>query len=377
VAVVFLVAGLVLLVGGAELLVRGAAHLAVAIGISPLVVGLTVVAFGTGAPELAVGVRAAAGGQTELALGNVVGSNLVNTLGILGIAALVAPLVVRHKLVRREVPLVIVATVVVWLLVLDGRVSRVEGLGLFTAALVYTAWAVIVSRREAPDVSGAKGAEIGDGADDRGWPADLGLIVAGLVLLVLGSTWLVDGAVRIAESLGLSELVIGLTIVAIGTSLPEAATSVVAALKGERDIAVGNIIGSNLFNLLAVLGLSALVAPQGIPAPDRVVDLDLPVLIGAAVLCLAVFFTGWTIARWEGALFLGLYAAYLVYLLLDVGETTTTDSFRPVLVVAIPLVVLVVVADTVAKASSGNRPQAVAPDDDADHPVSEQGDARS
>jgi cation:H+ antiporter len=372
VAVVLLVAGLVLLVGGAELLVRGAAHLAVAIGISPLVVGLTIVAFGTGAPELAVGVRAAAGGQTELALGNVVGSNLANTLGILGIAALVAPLVVRHKLVRREVPLVIVATVVVWLLVLDGRVSRVEGLGLFAAALAYTAWAVIVSRREAPEVSATHAAEVG--ADDRGWPADLGLIVAGLVLLVLGSTWLVDGAVRIAESLGLSELVIGLTIVAIGTSLPEAATSVVAALKGERDIAVGNIIGSNLFNLLAVLGLSALVAPQGIPAPDRVVDLDLPVLIGSAVLCLAVFFTGWTIARWEGALFIGLYATYLVYLLLDVGETTTTDSFRPVLVVVLPLVVLVVVVDTVLKARAGNRPQAVEGDDDADHHVSEQRD---
>ncbi|CAN5300733.1 calcium/sodium antiporter [soil metagenome] len=356
---VLLVAGLVLLVGGAELLVRGAAHLAVAIGISPLVVGLTVVAFGTGAPELAVGVQAGVGGQTELALGNVVGSNLVNTFLILGLAALVAPLLVQHKLVRREVPLVIVATVVVWLLVLDGGLSPTEGLGLFAAAIAYTAWAVIVGRREPSELAAGPEIEAGDGARARHWVVDVGLIAGGLVLLVLGSNWLVDGAVRIAESLGLSELVIGLTVVAIGTSLPEAATSVVAALKGERDIAVGNIIGSNLFNLLAVLGLSALVSPDGIPAPDRVVDVDLPALIGAAVLCLAVFFTGWVIARWEGALCVGLYAAYLTYLLLDTGETTSTDSFRPVLAVVLPIVVLVVVVDTVAKVRAGNPAEAL------------------
>ncbi len=352
--IVLLVAGLVLLVGGAELLVRGASHLAVVVGISPLVVGLTVVAFGTGAPELAVGVSAAAGGSTELALGNVVGSNLVNTLAILGVAALVTPLIVQQKLVRREVLLVIVATVVVWLLVLDGGLSRGEGAGLLLAAVAYTTWAVLVGRRESPEVTAEYEAEFATDPSARHWSVDLGLIAVGLVLLVLGSTWLVDGAVAIAETLGLSELVIGLTIVAIGTSLPEAATSVVAGLKGERDIAVGNIIGSNLFNLLAVLGASALVSPVGVPAPGRSADLDLPVLIGAAVLCLAVFFTGWVIERWEGALFLALYVAYVVHLLLDVGETTSTDTIELFLLVALPLVIGVVVVDTVRKARAGN-----------------------
>jgi cation:H+ antiporter len=355
VAVILVLGGLVLLVGGAELLVRGAGRLAVALGISPLVVGLTVVAFGTSAPELAVGVQSAAAGRTELALGNVVGSNIFNTLAILGVAALVAPLVVHQKLVRREVPLVIAASALVLGLALDGRIGRVEGLLLLTGAIAYTVWAVFVERREPAEVveEYAEGVP-GAGAGGSRRAVDIGFVVVGLALLVGGADALVRGAVDIAETLGLSQLVIGLTIVAGGTSLPEAATSVVATIRGERDIAVGNVVGSNLFNLLAVLGLSSLVASDGVPAPDSTLVVDLPVLVGAAVLCLLVFFTRWTMSRREGALFVGLYVAYVVHLLLDAGDSPALGAFRWV----VAAVVVAATAGLVVRAAGQLRARA-------------------
>lgn len=346
-AVILVLGGLVLLVVGAELLVRGASGLAVALGISPLVVGLTVVAFGTSAPELAVGVQSAAAGQTDLALGNVVGSNIFNTLAILGVAALVTPLVVHQKLVRREVPLMIGASVLVLVLALDGRLGRFEGLLLFAGVIAYTAWAVLIERREPAEVAEeyAEALPVTEGGGSRR-TVDIGFVVVGLALLVGGADALVRGAVDIAEALGLSQLVIGLTIVAGGTSLPEAATSVVASIRGERDIAVGNVVGSNLFNLLAVLGLSSMIASDGVPAPDSALQVDLPVLVGTALLCLLVFFTRWTISRREGALFVGLYVAYVVHLLLDAGDSPALGTFRW----AVGAVVVVAVAGLVVRA---------------------------
>jgi cation:H+ antiporter len=189
-----------------------------------------------------------------------------------------------------------------------------------------------------------------DADAERHWAVDVALLAGGLALLVLGARWLVDGAVEIAEALGLSELVIGLTVVAAGTSLPEAATSIVAGFRGQRDIAVGNVVGSNLFNLLAVLGLSASVSPDGVLAPDAALRFDLPVLVGAAVLCLAVFFTDWTISRWEGGLLLALYAAYLTHIVMDAGDSPALDAFRAVAGVAV-LAAIATLAVTSARAA--------------------------
>lgn len=341
--VLFLLGG-VLLTGGAEFLVRGASRLAVAGGISPLVVGLTVVAFGTSAPELAVTVGAAYTGEADVALGNVVGSNIANVLLILGLAAVVAPLAVSQRLVRQEVPLVIGASVLVLLLALDGRVGRLDGLLLFAGLLVYLVYAVRQSRRERPvEQAAAQDALVDLGLADtrrrRGeWLLDVATALLGLVLLVLGADWLVDGAVAAAAALGVSELVIGLTVVAVGTSLPELATSVLASFRGEREIAVGNAVGSNLFNLLAVLGLGSVLAPAGIAVPRAALTFDLPVMIAVAVACLPIFFTGHRIARGEGWLFLAYYVAYTLYLVLAAAEHDAVPAVSRALVwFALPL----------------------------------------
>ncbi len=347
--IVLLLAGLALLVAGAELLVRGASRLALALGVSPLVIGLTVVAFGTSAPELVVSVGGALDGRAALALGNVVGSNVFNTLGILGVSALVGGLVVHQKLVRFDVPLVIGVSALVLLLALDGAVGRVEGGVLVAGIVAYTAWGVAVSRREQADVRAEYAAAVGEAppGSARRWWADLGLVAAGLGALALGARWLVDGAVTLAEVAGVSELVIGVTIVAVGTSLPELATSVLAAVRGQRDIAVGNVVGSNLFNLTAVLGGAALVSPGGVAVADAALRLDLPVMLAVAVACLPVFFTGYAIERWEGGLFVGLYLAYTTYVVLAAVRHAGLDELRlAMLGFVLPLVAvtLVVVA---------------------------------
>jgi cation:H+ antiporter len=330
-----LVLGLVFLVGGAELLVRGASRLARAFGISPLVVGLTVVAFGTSSPELAVSVQSAFSGQADLALGNVIGSNIFNVLFILGLSALITPLVVSQQLVRLDVPLMIGASVLLLLLSLDGAIGRVEGALLFAGIVGYTVFLIRQSRRE----SGGGAAEAGAGEPESGgWLRNGALVLAGLTLLVLGSRWLVGGAVEIATALGVSELVIGLTIVATGTSLPEVATSVLASIRGERDIAVGNVVGSNIFNLLAVLGLSGLVAPSGIEVARSALLFDIPVMIAVAIACLPIFFSGYLIARWEGALFLGYYIAYTAYLVIHAADHPMLPAFRTaMLLFVVPL----------------------------------------
>jgi len=316
---VYLIAGLVLLVAGAEVLVRGAAKLAAQFGISPLIIGLTVVAFGTSAPETAVSVQAALNGSGDIAIGNVVGSNIANVLLILGMTALVAPLIVSRQLIRLDVPIMIGASLATYGLALDGALSRLDGILLFAAVVAYTLFLIISSRRENAATTNdefTKEFGLNEPAKPYAGLINAALVIGGLVLLVVGSNFLVEGAVALARALGLSELVIGLTVIAIGTSLPELATSILAAIRGERDIAVGNIVGSNLFNLLCVLGLASLVSPTLIKVSDAALAFDFPVMIGVALACLPIFFAGYCIRRWEGLLFLGYYIAYTAYLVL-------------------------------------------------------------
>ena len=326
---IFFLLGLGLLLGGAELLVKGASRLAAALGLSPLIIGLTVVSFGTSSPELAVSVQSAYAGQADIALGNVVGSNIFNVLFILGLSALIVPLVVAQQLVRWDVPLMIGVSVVTLVLGFDGRIGRLDGALLFGGLVIYTAFAIRQSRKESQAVQAEYAAEYGDPPPQRaGLLRNLLFVAAGLAALVIGSNWLVDGAVALARAFGLSELIIGLTVLAVGTSLPEVATSILAALRKERDIAVGNVVGSNLFNLLGVLGLSSLVSPNGINVPAAAEGFDLPVMIAVAVACLPIFATAHKIARWEGGLFFGYYILYTAYLVLDATEHDALPLFN-------------------------------------------------
>ena len=331
--VIFFLAGGVLLIGGAELLVRGASRLAIAAGVTPLMVGLTIVAFGTSSPELAVTVGSAYAGEADVALGNVVGSNIFNVLFILGVSALITPLVVARQLIRLDVPIMIGASALTLLLALDGTLGRVDGLVLVAGIVAYMGFLVWLSRREGEDETGGPpaGSE-GDGSRDSSLVKNVLAVLVGLGLLVLGARWFVKGAVETATALGVGELVIGLTVVAAGTSLPEVATSVLAAVRGERDIAVGNVVGSNIFNLLAVLGLGSVMAPGGLPVPQGALTFDLPVMGAVAVATLPIFFTGLTIARWEGAVFLGYYAAYTAYLVLQTTEHAALEGLRTAMV---------------------------------------------
>lgn len=345
-----LIAGFFLLLFGAEALVRGASKIAATIGISPLVIGLTVVAFGTSAPELAVSVMSAANGQTDIALGNVVGSNIFNILLILGLSSLIVPLVVAQQLIRLDVPIMIGASLLTFLVAWDGAIRPWEGGLLLFLGISYTVFVIRLSRKEknkavleeyqkefAAETKPEKG----------GMALQLLLVAAGLALLIAGSRFLVNGAVAIATSMGVSNLVIGLTIVAAGTSLPEVATSVLASIRGERDIAVGNVIGSNIFNLLYILSLSAIVGKGGITVAPTALMFDLPVMIATAVACLPIFFTGKKLDRWEGFVFLGYYVAYTVYLILASQRYASLGNFATAMIwFVIPLTVLTLAVAT-------------------------------
>jgi cation:H+ antiporter len=332
--IVFLILGLALLVWGGEWLVRGASRLAAGFGISPLIIGVTIVAFGTSMPEMVVSTKAAWIGQADIALGNVVGSNIFNVLFILGACALVAPLVVAQQLVRVDVPVMIGVSLLTWLLAADNHLGRFDGALLVAGIVVYTVLAIRKSRQESAAVAREYAQEFSapkDGRSAKRVLTNIGFILAGLVWLVLGARWLVESAVTIARQLGVSELVIGLTIVAAGTSLPEVATSIIATVRGERDIAIGNVIGSNLFNVLGILGVTCLVAPTGVAVAPAVNRFDLPVMVAVAAACLPIFFTGHRIARWEGALFFGYYVAYVAYLVLAAREHDALPAFSAVM----------------------------------------------
>lgn len=329
-AIVWICLGLLLLVLGAEIMVRGAAGLARSVGMSSLIIGLTVVSFGTSAPELAVGIKAALAGQGDIALGNVVGSNTFTILFILGLSATILPLTVSSQLIRLDVPLMIGVSIMVMMLARDGDISRAEGVLLFSMLIFYTLMLVILGRRETAAKSSEVSKDASELRDDSAVQSDtnrsiwqlvinLLLMLVGLGLLVAGSGWLVDGASTLARSMGVSELVIGLTIIAIGTSMPEVATSVIASCRGQRDIAVGNVVGSNLFNLLGVLGVTALFSSEGVAVDTFVIDFDLPIMAAAALACLPIFLTAGRISRWEGGLLLGYYVAYLTFTILAIN----------------------------------------------------------
>jgi cation:H+ antiporter len=347
--VALLAGGLILLVVGAEVFVRGASRVAAAFGISPLVIGLTVVALGTSSPEIAVSVQSAFTGSADLALGNVLGSNICNILLILGLSATFAPLVVSMQLVKLDVPVMIAVSVLVLILGLDGLLGRFDGLLLLTGGIGYTTFLVVQSRRENRAVQAQFEAEYGSTALGRSSNVVNGaLILGGLAFLGLGSRWLVSGAVSVAELFGVSQLVIGLTVVAIGTSLPELATSIIATIRGERDIAVGNLVGSNIYNILLVLGITGTIAPDGVPVPAAALRFDLPVMIAVAVACLPIFFTGNLIDRWEGLLFFGYYLAYTGYLVLASAQHEALPVFSAIMqIFVLPLTAITLITISV------------------------------
>jgi cation:H+ antiporter len=343
--ILLLLAGLVLLVVGAELLVRGASDVATRFGISPLIVGLTIVAYGTSSPEMAVSIQSGLAGNADIALGNVVGSNIFNVLMILGIAALIAPMMVANQLIRIDVPIRIGVSVLALVFGVDGKISRVDGIILFILAILYTAFQIYEGRKQSV-ASALQNSENGN-FKQRITPQrlliNIGLILVGLVLLVLGSQFLINSSITIARVLGVSDLVIGLTIVAAGTSLPELASSVVASFKGEQDIAVGNVVGSNIFNILAVLGLSAAVSANGINVSEGTLSFDIPVMIAVAIACLPIFSSGQSISRWEGVLFLFYYVVYTGYLILQSTNHDQLGLFSNVMIFFVIPITLVTI----------------------------------
>jgi len=340
--VLMFIGGLVALVLGAGWLVRGAAKLALSFGISPLVVGLTVVAFGTSAPELAVSAGAVLDGKVDIAIGNVVGSNILNVLLILGASAVITPLVVHLQLIRQEVPIMIAASVALLLMMLDGVVATWESALLVGAMVIYTVFLVWQSRRQSASADAEFEGEVDlNSTWDRHWSVQLGLILLGLVALVTGSHFLVEAAVTTAKQWGVSDVVIALTIVALGTSLPENATSVTAALKGQRDMAVGNVVGSNTFNILGCLGISGMLSTSGLVVAESVIHFDAWVMLAVALACLPIFISGREIARWEGVVFLLYYAAYTAYLILASQAHDALQQFSAVMLYfVVPLTVI-------------------------------------
>ncbi len=331
---------------GAELSVRAAVGLAALLKTRPLFLGLTVVALGSSAPQMAVGLQAALTDSTDIAVGSIIGSNIFNILVTLGFSALIIPLRVARQLVRVDLPLMIGATVLVVLLAWNGELSGLDGIVLLLGLSIY----LLVVLRQFAHGARRQVAPIDEQARRRIWPllGKLATMISGLILLILGSRLLVDAAVVIAQDLGLSERVIGLTVIAVATSLPALMTSLIAALRGERDIAVGNIIGSNLFNLLGVLGVTALIAPSPLSISPNALDFDLPVMLAVAALCLPLFYSGYRITRLEGLLLLGLYAVYALHIVsFTTGMPLAERLERLMIHYALPMLGVLVLIGTV------------------------------
>lgn len=308
--ILLIVGGLVLLYLGAEGLVKGSSAIALKLGLSPLVVGLTVVAYGTSMPELIVSVKSALAGQSGIAVGNVVGSNIFNIAVILGISSIICPIKVNFQLVKVDVPIMIFMTLLVMFFFRDGALARWEAGVLFAGILTYTVGSLIYAKKTTtPEVL----AEFQESLELPRKPLwlDIAFILGGLGLLVIGSRFLVDGSISIARVFGVSEAIIGLTIVAAGTSTPELAASIVAALKKEPDIAIGNIVGSNIYNLLCILGAAGLIAPIN---AGGVAWTDMFVMLGASLMLIPILWSGFVIKRWEGGVLLAIYACYLAWL---------------------------------------------------------------
>ncbi len=326
-AVGFLV-GLAALVFGADMMVRGGAEVAARFGISPIVIGLTVVSIGTSMPELAIGVVSAREGSGTLAVGNLTGTNIVNLLLILGLSALILPLAMAARTLRFELPVMAGAAVLMLVLSLDGTLSRVDGIILVTCAVAYTVALIRMTRRESHAVVGEYDEE--DEYDEEYASEEPGetaarirptawhvrMMLIGIVLVVSGADWLVNGAVGMARSFGVSDALIGLTVVAIGTSVPELVTTVVSTLRGNRDIAVGNLLGSSIYNVLLILGVICIAASDGLVMPASLVRVDIPILVAVALVCIPIFVSGRRISRGEGGAMVAAYLTYLTFVLL-------------------------------------------------------------
>jgi cation:H+ antiporter len=309
------VGGLVALILGAEVLVRAGTGLATWLGIRPMMIGLTVVSLGTSVPELAVGIDAALSGSPGLAVGNIVGTNLVNLLMILGLSALLLPIALDRATLRFNLPAMTAAALLLYLLSIDGELTRLDGIILLLGGLAYSAGLVRVSRRDTVDLADVPVADVAAAAEHPRPVRHVLLMLVALAVVVIGAELLVEGSVSSARSLGVSEAVIGLTIVAIGTSAPELVTTIVSTLRGNRDLAIGNLLGSSIYNIGAVLGLTVVIAPHGVPVPDEVLAADLGLLVVATAAAVPVFLTGARISRAEGGLFVASYVGYLTWLL--------------------------------------------------------------
>lgn len=315
-AILFVILGLVGLVVGGEMLVRGAVSTAKSFGISPMVIGLTLVGFGTSTPELVTSLEAALNGSSGIAIGNVIGSNIGNILLILGIAACIAPVAVNPAAFRRDGMALVAATALCLGVVVVGDIGRLSGTIMLASLAGYLYFTLRSERRAAPSPAGAVYSGEADLIEtpDYAITTAMGIAVSGLVITIIGAKLLVSGAVTLAELAGISQTVIGLTIVAIGTSMPELVTTVIAMRKGQGDVALGNVIGSNLFNILGILGITALVQPLQIP--PEILQLDIWVMSAATALLVVFARSGWRIGRTEGCVMVACYAAYLLWLLL-------------------------------------------------------------
>lgn len=313
-------AGLAVLIVGAEFVTRGGSDLASRLGVPPILIGSTIVAIGTSAPELAVGIDAALQGNGALAVGNIAGTNTVNLLLILGLSALLHPLALHRRTLGLDLPVMVAAGLALLLLSLDGRLTRFDGAVLIAAGLAYTAAVLRTARRESRAVRMQCAPEYA--APDAGGRArrdilrSLAALVLGIGVIVVAADWFVDGAVALARLWGVSDAFIGLTVVAIGTSSPELVTTVVSTLRKQRDIAIGNLLGSSVYNIVFILGAACLVAPEGLPVAPELLRVDIPVMALVALVCIPVFLSERRISRTEGALFIGAYALYLGSLLL-------------------------------------------------------------
>ncbi|WP_067105078.1 calcium/sodium antiporter [Sphingopyxis granuli] len=317
-AIVWIGVGLAALIAGAELLVRGGAALAARLGISPLLIGLTVVALGTSTPELAVGIEAAIQGNGSLAIGNIAGTNTVNILLILGLSAALQPLAIQMQTLRLELPAIVIAAATLLAFAWDGTLSRLEGLVLVTMGVIFTLAVIRAARRESLKVKLEFAREFGPRRlANRQAVTEMLMLAIGLVIIVVGADWLVEGAVDLARLWNVSDAFIGLTIVAIGTSAPELVTTIISTIRGERDIAIGNLIGSSVYNILVILGVTCLIPADGIDVSSHLIRIDIPVMLGVALLCIPIFVSSRKISRFEGGLFVSAYAAYLSYLIIQ------------------------------------------------------------
>ncbi len=332
VTIALFIAGLVALIAGAELFLKAVDHFGLKWGISPLIMGLTVVAFATGAPELAISIKAAASGSADLVLGNIIGSNVANILLILGITSLIAPINITRRIIKIDVPIVIVVSIVLMILSFDGKLTTIDGVILLAGFIAYSIYTYIHIQRSKEEETEQifEYEKTMDELAKGNWfyIKNGGMLLIGLVMIVLGSNWMVESAVEIATILGLSELVIGLTIVSIGTSLPEVATSLSAARKGNADIAVANVLGSNLYNVLLTLGLTLIIAPNVLDVSAKAISLDLPFMVAVSIACIPIFIAGFNLTRMDGFIFLFYYLSYLTYLVLDAVSSTFVPTIE-------------------------------------------------